>query len=536
MPMIFRIAFRNLGEHKVKSSIIVGLVAFGMLLLVLSSSVLETAKIGIEKSFTKNFSGHILIGPKGPNGEAPNMFPGSGFSLDTDGPRTINDYEKTFKAIAEWQGVTAVNPQVFGAFQMELNELWVSGGGAFSFNTDMYQKIFPGNITMIAGKFLEDGDEGILVSQRVVSDFKKKSMDDFLPAVKARLDEKQKSLSDGEVKQAILDGSIALLPEESAIVASATIDVGTELKLTGFTGGARIKRAKVLGIYTFNSTNSTIESFSIIDLSSMRYMNGMIVGAASVSEVDPGIEAMFDSDASSEDDFFGEGFVTESSTSSKVLTEADFDNVIGDTTAARELNKPDAGAWHYILVRVGEGISVEKTIADMNAWFASENEGLQAVNWETAAGQVAQLVSVVQIGVSVLIGIIVVISVIIIMNTMVASIIERTGEIGTMRALGAQKDFVREVFMAESITLSAVGGFIGLLIAGIIIAVFNVLGLPAGNELLELLFGGKVLYPVISFQSVISALVIILAVGLAASLYPTLLAMRVPPIKAMQSN
>ena len=38
------------------------------------------------------------------------------------------------------------------------------------------------------------------------------------------------------------------------------------------------------------------------------------------------------------------------------------------------------------------------------------------------------------------------------MNTLIISIVERTGEIGTMRALGGEKSFIRGLFLAETLS------------------------------------------------------------------------------------
>ena len=53
------------------------------------------------------------------------------------------------------------------------------------------------------------------------------------------------------------------------------------------------------------------------------------------------------------------------------------------------------------------------------------------------------------------------VAVIIMMNTLVISVIERTGEIGTMRALGARKGFVWKMFLVETLTIAVVFGLIG---------------------------------------------------------------------------
>jgi putative ABC transport system permease protein len=188
------------------------------------------------------------------------------------------------------------------------------------------------------------------------------------------------------------------------------------------------------------------------------------------------------------------------------------------------------------MARLRNPAAAPAVIASLNTWFAAEGVDALASDWKTAAGPFASSIDVVRIVFNIAIIIVAVVAVIIMMNTLVISVIERTGEIGTMRALGAQKGFVRKMFLAETLTIAFVFGVIGTAIALGAVAVINAIHLKATNDFLKILFAGNVLHTTVSLVSVVGSLFLVGLVAVAAHLYPVSLALRVQPVRAMQNE
>ncbi len=106
-----------------------------------------------------------------------------------------------------------------------------------------------------------------------------------------------------------------------------------------------------------------------------------------------------------------------------------------------------------------------------------------------------------------------------VMNIMLVSVTERTREIGVRKAIGARKTNILWQFLIEAMTLSGVGGFLGIG-AGIGFALFIGMVSP-------LPFGISPLYLTLGF-------VVSVSVGLVAGVYPAYRAAGVDPIESLR--
>jgi len=162
---------------------------------------------------------------------------------------------------------------------------------------------------------------------------------------------------------------------------------------------------------------------------------------------------------------------------------------------------------------------------------------LKVVDWQKAAGLVGQVIWVIRGILYVAIGIIFLVALFIIHNSMVIATIDRTSELGTMRAIGAQRLFVVTMFIAETLVLGLIAGIVGSALAGLFVGYLGQVGLSAGGvDVLVFVFSGPRLYPSVSLMHQLAGVATIVVVSLIATFYPALLANSVPPVVAMQAK
>lgn len=141
--------------------------------------------------------------------------------------------------------------------------------------------------------------------------------------------------------------------------------------------------------------------------------------------------------------------------------------------------------------------------------------------------------------VGIVIGCIVFITALGVLNTMLMSVLERTGEIGVLRAMGLGTAGVLALFVVEALVISTVGGAIGASLgSGLAIALQGVgvdLGGAASN-LPDTMPINRVLHPLWSPDLAIGAFVLGLVMAVVGSSTPALRATRIQPVQAMRAR
>jgi putative ABC transport system permease protein len=110
---------------------------------------------------------------------------------------------------------------------------------------------------------------------------------------------------------------------------------------------------------------------------------------------------------------------------------------------------------------------------------------------------------------------------IVVMNIMLVSVTERTKEIGLRKAVGARQRDILQQFVIEAVTVTIVGGAIGVLTGyGLAFLLAFAMGFPV----------------LISFQSAVLGVTVSFVVGLISGLYPAWRASKLNPIEAMRNE
>ncbi len=120
-----------------------------------------------------------------------------------------------------------------------------------------------------------------------------------------------------------------------------------------------------------------------------------------------------------------------------------------------------------------------------------------------------------------LVSVFLVVGGIVIMNIMLASVTERTREIGLRRSLGARRQHILLQFLTESALLAATGGLIGILTAAAIVL------------FVKIVFSFPMDMPI---SAVILSLILATGVGLFFGIFPAMRAAKLDPIEALRAD
>jgi putative ABC transport system permease protein len=123
-----------------------------------------------------------------------------------------------------------------------------------------------------------------------------------------------------------------------------------------------------------------------------------------------------------------------------------------------------------------------------------------------------------------------------IMNIMIVTLMERTREIGILKALGAKGRNVLVIFLAEALIIGLIGGILGIVVGGFLANVFGgtMNGFGPGAQIRPA--AGMMITPVVTPTLAIEALLFGIMVSVIFALYPAWRASKLMPVDALRSE
>jgi ABC-type lipoprotein release transport system permease subunit len=328
------------------------------------------------------------------------------------------------------------------------------------------------------------------------------------------------------------------------------LKVGDVLTITAFTRSGYVQslNLKVWGTFQFRGLEKSALSgnINLMDIVSFRELYGYL-SADRKAEIDAikkegGVKDIERSRA--EDELFGEP-------GRRVVAEATpgiIDEKERFKGAGAALRREELVRRVYDPTEIGRGVvldaaiilkdprQLQRTLADIRALSDREHLDLRVVSWREAAGILGQFILLATVVLLFAVAIIFIVAMVIINNSVMMATLQRTPEVGTMRAIGAPRGFILWMVLVETVTLGLIFGGAGAALGVGAVMLLHSIGIPAGNETLYFFFSGPRLFPTLSPWNVVVALVVVVLVTVISTLYPAFLATRVPPVRAMQSD
>ena len=134
-------------------------------------------------------------------------------------------------------------------------------------------------------------------------------------------------------------------------------------------------------------------------------------------------------------------------------------------------------------------------------------------------------------GVKIILALVILLS---ISNTMMMSVMERIGEIGTSMALGVKRISIMQLFVSEAVVLGCVGGLLGLFLGLLLAYIISSIGIPMpAPPGMTKGYTGQIMF---TWDIALESLALAISTTLAASSYPAWRASQMQIVDALRHN
>ncbi|MEJ2553417.1 MAG: FtsX-like permease family protein [Gammaproteobacteria bacterium] len=200
--------------------------------------------------------------------------------------------------------------------------------------------------------------------------------------------------------------------------------------------------------------------------------------------------------------------------------------------AQRLLNVSGVHTWVVLLKNTAQ---TDAVLHYLQAKFPRDSSGpFEFTPWYKLSDFYNKTVALFSRQMNVLRAMIAIIVVLSISNSMIANVFERTGEIGTLLALGYRRRRIVGLFMGEGLLLGVLGGILGVVVGWLAAQIISAVGIPMPpSPGMAFGFDAKIL---LTPMLVVGGFLLIVVTTVAASLYPAWRASRLVIVDALRYN
>lgn len=481
--MILKLAVKNVVSRK-SSFVIILFMSFAVCLFCIANAVFDSTEQGVQTTFVTSFTGNVVI-----RSQSKNQLSLFGDETPVTGELTEIESLVPYPDICDFlksnRLVKAFTPQVSCMTAMEFGSQRLATY-VFGVNGDEYLSVME-SARVIEGEPFVAGQKGMMLCDRTA----------------ARLG----------------------------------VKVGDTVQFTVADGpNFRIRAAPVTAIFTYEIYNDIFERFVLVDGDTVRSLLNMDSGAVvediqidedamNLLEIDLDLDSLFD-DAFDTDaiwDLFEDEEVEEV-----------FESVPDFETL--ESSYVVSNSWNYLILRLNPGVDANTAIKKLNSAFRKKGWPVEATDWRHAAGSTALYLYWMRIIFNIGIAVVLFAGFIIVNNTLVVNVLDRTQEIGTLRAIGTKKTFIALECMAETFFMTLLSGVFGVVLGKICCHFITKAHIVFHNSFLIQLFGGEALNVVVTGGNIAKMFLLVIVLGFVGWIYPVINAVKISPVRAMQGG
>ncbi len=403
-------------------------------------------------------------------------------------PPTISEYSELRSAVQDIPAVHAQAGLVTAVARVQIDNRTLNRT-LFGVNFDEYRRLFP-DLELIAGDFPAPGEPGMVV---------------------------QDGWGAGTGSS---DGMLG----EPALLASARDN------------SFSLREVPVTGVFRYPVEDELLDTVVLVDADTARAMNGYLYGAVESVELsddernalEDDVDALFGSPPA------GSGGAEEAGT-------VDIGALFGggepdsDAGAANSAGTVDTGAWNFLLLSLRDSErrgEVEDRLEE--AGFTVDG-GYRIREWWHTVGGNALILRYLQLIFNAGVVFVAVGAGAIAANALVLSVLERTSEIGTFRALGATRLRIAAMITTETFIIVTGAAAIGLFLGVSGVNFLNDAGFTVSNQYIRILFGGGAVRGLVDGELIRNHVIAAMVLTAFALFYPLKRALWINPREAIES-